>query len=252
MEEKKMKTFFATLTIALLLAASVGILNAQETEQKTEEKPAQKMPMMGQMMGGQGGMMQGGMMGQMGMEAKPRAADGMMCPMCGKMMQGGMMGGMMGKGMMQGGMMGGMMGKKTADLPNAQTFLALTDELKLKDEQIKSLKSISLNSQKGAIRKGADLSIAKLELNALLGQDKIDLEQVQQKVKEVANFEADLQIAQVEASIKAKEVLTNEQIASFKEITKKKAKAAKKPATQKAKKDEDKPKPEATEHESHH
>ncbi len=234
-----MKTFFATLTIAILLAASVGILNAQEAEQKTEEKPAQQMPMMGQMMGGQGGMM-----GQMG--------SGMMCPMCGKMMQGGMMGGMMGKGMMQGGMMGGMMGKKTVDLPNAQTFLALTDELKLKGEQVKSLKSISLNSQKGAIRKGADLSIAKLELNALLGQEKIDLEPVQQKVKEVANLEAESQIAQIEASIKAKEVLTDEQHALFKNITKKKAKAAKKPATQKAKKDEDKPKQKATEHESHH
>jgi len=239
-----MKSLFAALSIALLLAASMGSLNAQSAEQETEKEPAaQQMPMKGRMMGGQqggmmGGMMQGGMMGQ---------GSGMMCPMCGKMMQGGMMGGMMGKSMMQ----GGMMVKKTLDLPTAQTFLALTDELKLKDEQVKSLKSISLNSQKGAIRKGADLSIARLELNAILGQEKIDLEQVQQKVKEVANIEAEVQITQVGAAIKAKEVLTDEQIAAFKEITKKKAQPAKKPANKQAKK-EQKPKAEAAGHEAHH
>jgi len=219
-----MKSLFAALSIALLLAASMGSLNAQSAEQETEKEPAaQQMPMKGRMMGGQ----QGGMMGGM--------------------MQGGMMGGMMGKSMMQ----GGMMVKKTLDLPTAQTFLALTDELKLKDEQVKSLKSISLNSQKGAIRKGADLSIARLELNAILGQEKIDLEQVQQKVKEVANIEAEVQITQVGAAIKAKEVLTDEQIAAFKEITKKKAQPAKKPANKQAKK-EQKPKAEAAGHEAHH
>ena len=108
--------------------------------------------------------------------------------------------------------------------------------MNLEDEQVKSLKALSLNSQKGAIRKGADLSIARLELNALLGQEEIDFEQAQQKVKEVANLEAELQIAQIEASIQAKDVLTDEQLVLFKEITKKRAMAGQKPAMQKSEK----------------
>ncbi|MBC8231614.1 hypothetical protein H8E77_18850 [bacterium] len=251
-----MKPFLATLAMLLLLVAAVDSLNAQEIDQDTEAEPAaQQMPMMqgmmgrgmmgqtpmmqGGMMGGQGGMMQGGMMG-----------SGMMCPMCGKMMQGGMMqgmmggqGGMMGRGMMQSGMM-------SMDMPNAQKLLALADELKLKDEQIKSLKTLSLNSQKKSISQGADLSIAKLELNSLLGQEEIDLEPVQQKVKQVAQLEADLKIAHIKASIEAKEVLTKEQQVLLKEITKKKATAMAKPAAQTGK--AKKMMPQATEHEMHH
>jgi hypothetical protein len=234
----KMKMFFATLAIALLLISFVSSLNAQEAEQEMEKESAAgqmpmmqgmmgQMPMMQRMMSGQGQMMQGGMMGQ-----------GMMCPMCGQMMEGGMMG-----GMMHGAMMG-------ADMPNAQKLLALADDLKLKDEQIKSLKTLSLNSQKGAIRKNADLAIAKLELNSLLGQEEIDLAQVQQKVREVANLEAELKIAHIEASIEAKKVLTEEQRALLKDISTKKATAVEKPAapTGKAKK----MMPQATEHEAHH
>ena len=247
-----METYLATLAMVLLLVAAVGSLNAQEIDQDTEAEPtAQQMPMMqgmmgrgmmGQMpmmqgmMGGQGGMMQGGMMG-----------SGMMCPMCGKMMQGGMMGGMMqgmmGRGMMQSGMM-------SMDIPNAQKLLALADDLKLKDEQIKSLKTLALNSQKESISQGADLSIAKLELNSLLGQEEIDLEPVQQKVKQVAQLEADLKIAHIKASIEAKEVLTKEQQVLLKEITKKKATAMAKPAAQTGK--AKKMMPQATEHEMHH
>jgi len=232
--------------MVLLLVAAVGGLNAQKIDQDTEAEPAaQQMPMMQGMMGrgmmGQMPMMQGMMGGQGGM-----MGQGMMCPMCGKMMQGGMMGGqggMMGQGMMRGGMM-------SMDIPNAQKLLALADDLKLKDEQIKSLKTLSLNSQKESISQGADLSIARLELNSLLGQEEINLAQVQQKVREVANLEAELRIAQIKASIEAKEVLTEEQHALLKEITKKKATAMTKPAAQTGK--VKKMMPKATEHEEHH
>jgi len=207
--------------MVLLLVAAVGGLNAQKIDQDTEAEPAaQQMPMMQGMMGR-------GMMGQMPM------MQGMM----------GGQGGMMGQGMMRGGMM-------SMDIPNAQKLLALADDLKLKDEQIKSLKTLSLNSQKESISQGADLSIARLELNSLLGQEEINLAQVQQKVREVANLEAELRIAQIKASIEAKEVLTEEQHALLKEITKKKATAMTKPAAQTGK--VKKMMPKATEHEEHH
>lgn len=231
-----MKTFFvATLTITLLLAAFVSSINAQKIEQKTEKMPAQQMPMMGGMMSGQHGMM-----GQM-----PMMQGGMMCPMCGKMMgQMPMMGGMMSG---QHGMMG-QMSMMNMNVPNVQMLLASEDELNLKEEQIKSLKNISVNSQKESINKKADLAIARIELNALLDQQKIDLEPVKQKVREIADLEAELRIIHIKTSTEAKEVLTDEQSSLFKKMIKKRTKAEKKPFTQKA----EKPMHQATEQEKHH
>lgn len=235
-----MKTFVATIATILLLAAFCGIVTAQEMEQEKEEQPMQ-MPMMQGMMGrgmmGQMPMMQGmmggqgRMMGQMG--------SGMMCPMCGQMMQGGMMGsmmqGMMGgqAGMMQGGMMGqmpmmqmmmggGMMGQMHR-MPTPQMLLFLADELELEEEQVKSIQKMGFALQKEVIQKNADRAIAELELSALLSQDEIDLEQAQKKIQQIATSEGELRIAQIKASIEAKEVLTDEQRSKIKELMIKKA-----------------------------
>jgi hypothetical protein len=159
MEVSKVRTFVATLT-TILLFVLCGIVIAQEMEQGKEEQPMQISMMQG-MMGGQGGM-QGGMM-----------QSGMMCPMCGQMMKGGMMQGMMGQMLM---------------IPTPQKLLSLAGELKLEEDQVKSIQEIGFALQKEVIRKKADCSIAGVELNALMCQDEIDLEQVQQKRDRCMNF----------------------------------------------------------------
>jgi len=199
-----MKKFVAPLTTILLLVAFSGIVTAQEAEKETERQPMQ-MPMMQGMVGQQGrmmpGVMGGGMMGQM-----PMMQGGMMCPMCSQMMSHIPMMQMMGHGIMGQMPMMQMMAHSMMriNMLNARTLLALADKLKLKQEQIKSLKNISLNSQKESIKKGADLAIARIELNALLDQEEIDLEGVQQKIGQIANLEAELRIAHIKASIEAK------------------------------------------------
>lgn len=224
-----MKTFVVTLATILLLAAFSGIVIAQEMEQEKEEQPMQ-MPMMQGMMGGQGGMqggmMQGGMMGGQG----GMMQGGMMCPMCGQMMKGGMMQGMMGGGMMD----------QMHKMPTPQMLLSLTDELKLDEEQIKSIQKIGFDLQKEVIRKNADRSIAGVELNALLCQDEIDLGQAQQKIQQIATLMGELRIAQIKASIEAKKVLTEEQQEKMKELMMKKPAmhTPKKAATPKGKKAE--------------
>lgn len=181
-----MKTFFATLTTVLLLAAFSGIVTAQEAEQKTEEQRMQ-MPMMQGMMGEQGGMMQGRKM----------------CPMCCQMMRRCMMGQM-------------------HKMPTPEMLLSLADELKLDEEQVKSIQKIGFALQKEVIQKGAERSIAELELNALLGEDEVDPQGAQEKIQQIASLEGELKIAQIKASIDAKNVLTAEQSAKLKEIAKKK------------------------------
>ncbi|MBM3241100.1 hypothetical protein FJZ31_32860 [Candidatus Poribacteria bacterium] len=269
-----MKTFVVTLATILLLAAFSIIVMAQEVEQETKEQPM-PMPMMQGMMGGQGGMqggmMQGGMMsGQGGM-----MQGGMMCPMCGQMMKSGMMQGMMGGqggmqgGMMQGGMMGGqgsmmcpmcgqmmksgmmqgMMGggmmAQKHQMPTPQMLLSLADELKLNEEQVKSIQKIGFALQKEVIQKNANRSIAEVELNELMSQDEINLEQAQRKIQQIASLEGEVKIAQIKASIDAKKVLTDEQRAGLKEMPKKKSamQQPQKPAM---------PMGSSTEHEMHH
>jgi Spy/CpxP family protein refolding chaperone len=121
-------------------------------------------------------------------------------------------------------------------------LLSLAGELKLEEDQVKSIQEIGFALQKEVIRKKADRSIAGVELNALMCQDEIDLEQVQQKIQQMATLEGELRIAQIKASIEAKKVLTEEQQAKVKELMMKKPAAIpKKTAAQKEKKAEKEP-----------
>jgi Spy/CpxP family protein refolding chaperone len=108
-------------------------------------------------------------------------------------------------------------------MPVPLMLLSLTDELKLDEEQVKSIQKIGFNLQKEVIRKNADRSIAEVELNELLSQDEINLEQAQQKIQQISTLEGELRIAQIKASINAKNVLSDEQRAELKEILKKKS-----------------------------
>ncbi|MBC8231602.1 periplasmic heavy metal sensor [bacterium] len=92
-----------------------------------------------------------------------------------------------------------------------QMLLPLADELRLNKEQVTSIQKIALDLQKEIIRKNAELSIAEIELNALLSQDKIDLKQTREKIQQLATLSGELRIAQIKAFIEAKEVLTDEQ-----------------------------------------
>ena len=92
-----------------------------------------------------------------------------------------------------------------------QMLLSLADELRLEKEQVTSIQKIALDLQKEIIRKNAELSIAEIELNALLNQDKIDLKQTREKIQQIATLSGEARIAQIKAFIEAKEVLTDEQ-----------------------------------------
>jgi Spy/CpxP family protein refolding chaperone len=213
-----MKTIFAAITVACFLIATLSGVNAQE------QQKSQPMPMMKQMMGGQGGGMN-------------QMQGGMRCPMCGQMVSEEMMGQMpmmknmmdmmsgQGGGMNQAPMMGGMMSQmmeqmRHPNLPDVQMLLGLSDQLKLTDEQVRSLKQVHLQLQKDVIRKQADLAIASLELNALLDQEKIDMGQVRQKAQAAANLEAEIKLAHIQADTDARAVLTPEQRAMLAKMSK--------------------------------
>lgn len=232
-----MNTFLATLTITLLLVAGLTSVNAQETN----NAPKGQMPMM---------------------------EGSMKCPMCGQMMPQGMMRQMpMMKGMMGGkdGMMGQKMEQKaekppqqkmpmmdsrqgvteqtSANLPTPHACLAMADVLKLTDDQVIALKEITRNLEKETIRKLSDAAIARVELNALLDQQEIDTDQVQKKVRQIHELQAEQSIAQIQASVDATKILNAAQRTHLMELMKGNV-----PPVEET----EKTPPESAEHEEHH
>jgi Spy/CpxP family protein refolding chaperone len=113
-------------------------------------------------------------------------------------------------GMGGGGMMERMMGDP-AERPLITIMLHHRTELGLSPDQVSRLETLRGDFTREAIRRGADIRIAELDVNSLLEQDPVDLGKVEAKVREVAQLRADLRIARLRAIEQGKAVLTPEQ-----------------------------------------
>ncbi|MBE7415759.1 MAG: PDZ domain-containing protein [Deltaproteobacteria bacterium] len=142
-----------------------------------------------------GGMMAGGC--PMGMEG--------MGPMRGYGMGHGM--GMTGMDMMMGprGKKGDMLGAFYGRMMMAVKSLDLTPEQKARATEIYT------NFRKQAIRTGADVKIARLELHQLLKAEPVNMENVTAKVNEITRKQADLMMAGIRGVEEFKKTLTPEQ-----------------------------------------
>ena len=151
------------------------------------------------------------MMGKEGM------GEMMMCPMGGKGM--GMSGMKCGKGPMCAGCKCcpqeeccPMCGHKK------ELFLGLKDELELTDSQIAQLKEMKLDMQKKSIQNRANIEIAELEFKTLMHSEKVDLSQVKNKLKQVADLETEMKFMHISTIEKAKDILTPEQKKKLSEL----------------------------------
>jgi Spy/CpxP family protein refolding chaperone len=110
--------------------------------------------------------------------------------------------------------MGGLMERMMADpaeRPLITIMLHHRAELGLSADQVSRLETLRGEFAREAIRRGADIRIAELDLATLLEQDPVDLTKVEAKVREVAQLRADLRIARLRAVEQGKAVLTPEQ-----------------------------------------
>jgi Spy/CpxP family protein refolding chaperone len=108
------------------------------------------------------------------------------------------------------GIPGRMMGDPT-ERPLITMMLHHRAELGLTPEQVTRLEAIRGEFAREAIRRGADIRIAELDLRTLLEQDPVDLAKAEAKTREVAQLRADLRIARLRAVEQGKAVLTAEQ-----------------------------------------
>jgi Spy/CpxP family protein refolding chaperone len=109
-----------------------------------------------------------------------------------------------------GGMAERMLGRPE-ERPLITIMLHHRNELGLSAEQVSRLEALRGDFTREAIRRGADIRIAELDLASLLEQDPLDLAKVEAKVREVAQLRADLRIARLRAIEQGKGVLTPEQ-----------------------------------------
>jgi len=131
--------------------------------------------------------------------------------------------GMKGSGMMKAhGMMGygmihGNLGcqKMMNFMKDAEFYLSYEDELGLSESQVKALKSISDDHQKDALKKHAEIKSLMKDFEKILSEDEIVLSEANSLNKKIAVLRAELWFENLEAAVKAKEILNDEQLDKF-------------------------------------
>jgi len=89
--------------------------------------------------------------------------------------------------------------------------------LNLSPEQKEKIRSTALEGRKDEIRLSSDLKIAHLELRELMQQDNLDKAKINKKLDEIGALRTKLQKAKFERKMALREVLTKEQLQTFKE-----------------------------------
>lgn len=115
-----------------------------------------------------------------------------------------------GPGMGPGGPMPG-----GTERPLITIMLQYRNDLGLTPEQVSRLEALRSDFAREAIRRGAEIRIAELDLASLLEQDPVDMAKVEAKIREAAQLRADLRVARLRTIEQGKTVLTADQKAKL-------------------------------------
>jgi len=97
-------------------------------------------------------------------------------------------------------------------------FARLKEDLGLSDQQETRLREIREGSQRDAIRRRADVQVARLDLRHLMEAPTLDRKAVDAKVKEVSDLQAAGFRARVDTMLAMREVLTPDQMKKWQEL----------------------------------
>jgi Spy/CpxP family protein refolding chaperone len=98
-----------------------------------------------------------------------------------------------------------------AGRPVITMILRHRDNLALAPEQVARLEQLRADFARDAIRRGADLRIAELDLMLLQRADPADLAQIETKLREIERLRTDFRLARIRTVEQAKAQLTPEQ-----------------------------------------
>lgn len=95
------------------------------------------------------------------------------------------------------------------------------EELKLTDDQVKRLKDIRDAFSKKAVKERADMKALRIDLRRALDNEKLDLADVEKKIREISKMRVDLRIARLKAIQEGKAVLSDDQQKQLSKIARK-------------------------------
>lgn len=105
----------------------------------------------------------------------------------------------------------GQRGEKEEDVGNVKTYLNFRQELNLTDEQVKMLEKIRMDYKRDAIKKQANVKLARLDLRETMKQDKPDFAAARAKIKQISTLQLETKLAMIDAMEKGFNTLTTEQ-----------------------------------------
>lgn len=95
------------------------------------------------------------------------------------------------------------------------------EDLKLTDDQMKRLKDIRDAFSKKAVKERAEIKARGVDLKRALDAEKVDLADVEKKIREISNMRVDLRIARLKAIQEGKSVLNDDQQKQLSKIARK-------------------------------
>lgn len=102
-------------------------------------------------------------------------------------------------------------GPTAMDRPLISMMLHHRGALGLSPQQVEALERVRDEFRREAIRKGADLQVAELDLERLSARSPVDLAAVEAKVREIERLRADLRLGRIRAIAEGRAQLTAEQ-----------------------------------------
>ena len=108
---------------------------------------------------------------------------------------------------------GGVSAQMPGDIPPK-----VLKQLKLTDKQKNELKKIRLSVEKERIGQQAEMRVKRLELEALMEEEKPNLEEIYQKVEEIGKIQTEILKDKIESILKIKSILTKEQQEKIKKL----------------------------------
>jgi Spy/CpxP family protein refolding chaperone len=103
--------------------------------------------------------------------------------------------------------------------PHGRSHMSMMkQELGLTDEQVGQLRKLHSDQRRAAIRRRADLRIARMDLDELLNAATVDEKALGTKMKEIGDLQAAALKARVDSRLALRKVLTPEQLQKMKEL----------------------------------
>ena len=103
--------------------------------------------------------------------------------------------------------------------PLVSEMLAEQDALGLAPDQVQRLQALRTNFEKQAVELQANIQVAQVDLNDLLGASRPDMGKVEAQIQKIASLRAQLQIARIKALDSGRAVLSQEQWQKFAAMT---------------------------------